>query len=1139
LEAGDKLPLTMASDEPTYEELLEENYELHEEKRALSSRIQGLETDLAEHTGAGRESERRASEIGRLEKDLADATAHSHACKREIEKLKTERDMRQREHKRLETALQDKEERLSSILRGGVVNSVADEDIRQEDRQMHLTYERNLLEADQENEQIRAEMSTLESQVLVLQGALAVTAAERDEILAIRERNDVALEHSETKIEELNLLLEEARVQIQELSAERDAIDDALQATTKVVAQNEQKFRAQLEDSLVEIAKLRDTATLDNQEKMKQVQLELERAYLDAGRLDAENVELTVLADLLRNRIRDLESGHEHESILARRKHPDTGDISAELSSTKVSLYESKKKQHRIESEISGLEAELADDRDLLDIAAQQGGIGVAEAIRRNKWLKTVLRKRETEIEKCRLELSATREENESARIEHKMLKTALGDAGKVLLQMTAGAGHLSDVCPADAKTMAARCIDLASSSHLQKRSAAIKDEAGKADTRKMQVQINDLESERARLLSQLHEAAPRVSGQGIRFIGLTDENLRKLQLYAMRLSRGVEDIPIDAKCLRNGLETLSDVEPKSPALSEVCGELPKSKAEEHVRHLPACASSAGASSAIDTATIIPSSAQTPGHSTTKSNKAVHKNTSVNQPRARGTSCTYGGVSTPNIVVANLGHTETGPCDTNFCKTAIFGDWDGCPVANDQHVFNQPRLPNDIWARDLRWAHAALAEALELLDVSERECIQLGLTCGILSGQASEIRQNMSACYDVHLRKKRAMESKTSALRSKLAALQEQKAILEAKLQIYERIPGSRQVTVTRNDIGAPQSRFQEVARQMASYEVNELQMKRRHAILHEELKTEKIRRGQAENALSEVEATLRSRILYLELWKQGSVARIERLQAELDESSPNLLNMSAHSPITLQEKSSANEMMVLRASLRKLNEESAATRRDCTRLQELASIATMQAAELRRKQSEDAAEQKNDLIRIRQLEARSDNDRIIGKLQREIISTRTMYRLFARKYEAIHTELAHRERLMLKAESRRNRCDELLISLREEKQLQLDILNTTLRCAFCLPHSSTSRHTIAGVDHESEMSCKLLGLQDATNQQELELRASELAREKLEHRNAQLEIDLDTSKRLALCLTGSLASQGQRITLHFSVQDA
>lgn len=397
----------MTSDEPTYEELLEENYELHEEKRALSSRMQALETDLAEHAGAGRESERRASEIGRLEKDLADANTDLRACKRQIEKQKTEGDMRQREHERLETALRDKEERLSSILRGRVVNSVAD-DIRQEDRQMHLTYERNLLEADQENEQIRAEMSTLESQVLVLQGALAVTAAERDEILAMRERSDVALEHSETKIEELDSTLEEAHVQIQELSAERDAIDDALQATTKVVAQNEQKFRAQFEDSLVEIAKLRNTATLGNQEKMKQVQLELERAYLDAERLDAENVELTVLADLLRTHIRELESGHEHEGILARGKDPAAGEISAELSSTKVSLYESQKKQHRIESEISGLEAELADDRDLLDMAAQEGGIGVAEAIRRNKWLKTVLRQRETEIEKCRLELSVS-----------------------------------------------------------------------------------------------------------------------------------------------------------------------------------------------------------------------------------------------------------------------------------------------------------------------------------------------------------------------------------------------------------------------------------------------------------------------------------------------------------------------------------------------------------------------------------------------------------------------------------------------------------------------------------------------------------------------------------------------------------
>ena len=89
------------------------------------------------------------------------------------------------------------------------------------------------------------------------------------------------------------------------------------------------------------------------------------------------------------------------------------------------------------------------------------------------------------------------------------------------------------------------------------------------------------------------------------------------------------------------------------------------------------------------------------------------------------------------------------------------------------------------------------------------------------------------------------------------------------------------------------------------------------------------------------------------------------------------------------------------------------------------------------------------------------------------------------------------------------------------------------------------SRHK-AGADHDSEMAPSWTT--DATNQQEFELRASELAREKLEHRNAQLEIDLATSKR-HLCLgknstsvnlrqylpPGSLASQGQRITLHVS----
>ena len=111
----------------------------------------------------------------------------------------------------------------------------------------------------------------------------------------------------------------------------------------------------------------------------------------------------------------------------------------------------------------------------------------------------------------------------------------------------------------------------------------------------------------------------------------------------------------------------------------------------------------------------------------------------------------------------------------------------------------------------------------------------------------------------------------------------------------------------------------------------------------------------------------------------------------------------------------SAKEATSLRAALLKVNEEFAAARRDCIRLHELAAIATSQvskyifivenlgwhphskATDTKRLQDENLIEQELLKKRLRDIEARSDDDRIIGKLQREIIAMRTTYRLFAR----------------------------------------------------------------------------------------------------------------------------------------------
>ena len=179
----------MANDDPTYEELIEENYELHEEVKALTSQVRLLE-DLSQRR-TGIEDEQRASEIESLQRNLARAQGDARDHKVEVEQLRGERDAWERKLMHLETALRDKEDRyycrqtghlpnrlfyrLSSVLQGqknatpGRVHQAGN----------HLDYEQNLLEADQENEHIRAELSTLESQVSVLQGALAVLPVPR------------------------------------------------------------------------------------------------------------------------------------------------------------------------------------------------------------------------------------------------------------------------------------------------------------------------------------------------------------------------------------------------------------------------------------------------------------------------------------------------------------------------------------------------------------------------------------------------------------------------------------------------------------------------------------------------------------------------------------------------------------------------------------------------------------------------------------------------------------------------------------------------------------------------------------------------------------------------------------------------
>ncbi len=182
----------MASDDPSYEELLDENYELHEESKKIRSRLQSLEQSLVEERERARESDRRAAEIERLRKRADSLIKNVADCNREAEQHAQEQETWTRTRERLEIALREKDERspsvwclhshgLAPVCR--LASLLRDRDGKNDGRsrdnlRRQATLERDLLEADKENEKLRAELCVLESQMAVLQGALTANFAE-------------------------------------------------------------------------------------------------------------------------------------------------------------------------------------------------------------------------------------------------------------------------------------------------------------------------------------------------------------------------------------------------------------------------------------------------------------------------------------------------------------------------------------------------------------------------------------------------------------------------------------------------------------------------------------------------------------------------------------------------------------------------------------------------------------------------------------------------------------------------------------------------------------------------------------------------------------------------------------------------
>ena len=159
-----------------------------------------------------------------------------------------------------------------------------------------------------ETERMKSELVTLESQVDVLQKALAFSARQNDDVLASNVSQISALAETEKRIKAMTQLLSEAATHIENVSKERDSLQAELQRTKEWAHAHNRTLEDELHKLRASNAALRRNVMGDvGESDLISLHAAFSRTREEVAHLDQENIELAVLADFLQGRISVLE----------------------------------------------------------------------------------------------------------------------------------------------------------------------------------------------------------------------------------------------------------------------------------------------------------------------------------------------------------------------------------------------------------------------------------------------------------------------------------------------------------------------------------------------------------------------------------------------------------------------------------------------------------------------------------------------------------------------------------------------------------------------------------------------------------------------------------------------------------------
>eukprot|EP01084_Bolivina_argentea_P175584 304033_1 len=147
----------------------------------------------------------------------------------------------------------------------------------------------------------------------------------------------------------------------------------------------------------------------------------------------------------------------------------------------------------------------------------------------------------------------------------------------------------------------------------------------------------------------------------------------------------------------------------------------------------------------------------------------------------------------------------------------------------------------------------------------------------------------------------------------------------------------------------------------------------------------------------------------------------------------------------TFEGRATGDEVRSLHCRITQLEFQREGLRREVTRCRELADVAAEQAQALGHHRSDQDGEIKALQSHISELESRSDDDIIIGTLQRKLMATKSAYKAFVRKFESMRGGLRKKSAALHVLDVRLDAKDEALMKAHDKHHVQVSALKNAL----------------------------------------------------------------------------------------------